>query len=201
MRTNLVLWDNTRQTFPSHRGQDSTSPSAQSCRRCRSSRHTCCKDNSKMSICRPRKSVQYRSGLVCSQTKKFKSVSIRKKQVSDIKRTQLDKLIILFPLKEQDTTAAWRVRTYGCWCKLWCWHILWIRPQRWPRCPAERDPIHQHLAERRYHRTPTGRPFASSRLGTFPISIRHINSEQGHTDLWQYKIMHFSSVPSDPIQP
>lgn len=47
--TDLVRWDNRRQTFPWSRDQDRISPSARHFQKCQSSRRTCCRNRQKQS--------------------------------------------------------------------------------------------------------------------------------------------------------
>lgn len=100
------------------------------------------------------------------------SIFIKKKIKKSIHLTHKNNLItnlfIVFYSTERAIFVMCVFRTCGCWCKLWCWHILWTRPQRWPTCPAGRDPTLPRRAEHKSHRTPTRLPFASSRQETFP---------------------------------
>lgn len=66
IKTDLVQWDNRKQTFPSNRDRDRTSPSAQYCQRCLSSSYTCCKERSILHICRQRICHNYHYRTHCS---------------------------------------------------------------------------------------------------------------------------------------
>lgn len=101
---------------------------------------------------------------------KWFSIFFKKKKSIHLthKNNLITNLFIVFYSNEHAIFATWVFRTCGCWCKLWCWHIQWTKPQRWPTCPAGRDPTLRRQAEHKSHRTPTPLPFAWSLRETFP---------------------------------